>query len=382
MSALRSNLFLLALGLSLLGTVMVYSATYREFGAHYLFVRAAHVALGVLAFLLASRVRYTLWRRLAPWLYLGTVAGLVLVFVPGVGVRAGGAWRWVDLGFFTLQPGELAKLAAVISLSCAAARLPAGAGLPARALGAVGVLFGLVLVEPDFGTSLVVLAGAAGVLWASEVRTRDLLLCGAAAGAALVAVMLLAPYRRERFVTFLDPWAAADGSGYQVVQGMLAISSGGLFGEGAGAGSRSAAVPELATDMIFALVGEELGLLGMAAVIVAFGLLGAWGVQVALAAPSALARCMAFGLTAVLCVQALLNMGAVMVVLPLAGITLPFVSYGGSSLLVSFAAVGVLYRISEDGERAREVRGGRRPPARRDSGRRYGRPRDPRAVRG
>ncbi|BBL78952.1 stage V sporulation protein E [Rubrobacter xylanophilus] len=383
MSALRSNLFLLALGLSLLGLAMVYSATYREFGSHYLVVRAAHVVVGVVVFWLASRVRYTVWRRIAPWLYLGTVAGLLLVFVPGVGVRAGGAWRWVDLGFFTLQPGELAKLAAVVTLSCAVARLPAGSGLPLRALGAVGVLFGLVLVEPDFGTSLVVLGGMAGVLWASEVRTRDLLGCGAAAFAVLVAVMLLAPYRRERFMTFLDPWAVADGSGYQVVQGMLAISSGGLFGEGAGAGSRSAAVPELPTDMIFALVGEELGFVGMAAVIAAFGMLGLYGVRVALTAPSALARCMASGITAMLCVQAVLNMGAVMVVLPLAGITLPFVSYGGSSLLVSFAAVGILYRISEDGERAREVVGGERSAdARGDSGRRHGRPRDPRAVRG
>lgn len=182
-------------------------------------------------------------------------------------------------------------------------------------------------------------------------------------------------------MTFLDPWAVADGSGYQVVQGMAAISSGGLFGEGAGAGDRSATVPELPTDMIFALIGEELGFLGMAAVIGAFGLLGVWGMRVALAAPSALARCLASGITAMLCVQAVLNMGAVMVVLPLAGITLPFVSYGGSSLLVSFAAVGILYRISEDGERAREVRGGR-STARGDSGRRYGRPRDPRAVRG
>jgi cell division protein FtsW len=382
LTGLRANLFLVSLGLSLLGLVMVYSATYREFGSHYLFLRIGHLALGIAAFFVVSRVRYTAWRRYAPALYLAALAGLLLVLIPGVGTEVGGARRWLDLGPLSIQPGEVAKLATVLILSCAVARVPPGSGLPARPLAAVGLLFVLVLVEPDFGTSVVLLAGAAGSLWASDLRTRDLVLSGAAAFVALFGVMLLAPYRRERFLTFLDPWTAADGSGYQVVQSIVAIKAGGFFGSGAGAGSQGASVPELGTDMIFALIGEELGLLGMVAVIAAFGFITLAGFGISLRAPSVMARCMAAGLTTMLAVQAIFNMGAAMVVLPLAGMTLPFISYGGSSLLVCFAAVGILCRISEDSERARVARPRLQMPAGPDRRRRYGRARDPRAVRG
>jgi cell division protein FtsW len=382
LTGLRANLFLVSLGLSLLGLVMVYSATYREFGTHYLLVRAGHLAFGVVAFFVASRVRYTAWRRYAPGLYFAVLLGLMLVLVPGVGVEVGGSRRWLDLGPVQVQPGEFAKLAAIVVLSCAVARVPPGSRLPLKPLAAVGVLFALVLVEPDFGTSVVLLAGVAGVLWASDLRTRDLVLSGAAALVALFGVMLLAPYRRERFLTFLDPWAAAEDSGYQVVQSMVAIKAGGVFGSGAGAGAQGVFVPQLDTDMIFALIGEELGLLGMVAVISAFGFLTLAGLAVSLRAPSVMARCLAAGLTTMLAVQAIFNMGAVMVVLPLAGITLPFISYGGSSLLVCFVAVGILCRISEDSERARVARPRLREYAIPDSRRRYGRARDPRALRG
>ena len=382
MTGLRANLFFVSLGLSLLGLVMVYSATYREFGTHYLLLRGAHVALGVVAFFLASRVRYTAWRRYAPALYLAVLVCLVLVLIPGIGTEVGGARRWLDFGPLSLQPGEFAKLAAVLMLGCAVARVPPGSGLPLRPLAAVGVLFALVLVEPDFGTSVVLLAGAAGVLWASELRTWDLMLSAVAAFVVLLGVMWLAPYRRERFMTFLDPWAAADGSGYQVVQSMVAIKAGGFFGSGAGAGAQGTTVPELGTDMIFALIGEELGLFGMMVVIAAFGFVTLAGFRISLRAPSVLGRCVAAGLTTMLAVQAIFNVGAAMVVLPLAGMTLPFISYGGSSLLVCFAAVGILYRISEDSERAREAKPRARKTANTHRRRGYGGARDTRALRG
>jgi cell division protein FtsW len=378
---LRTNIFLTVLGLSLLGLVMVYSATYRDFGVHYLVVKAAHLALGVLVFALASRVRYTAWRRYAPALYALVLAGLVLVLVPGIGTEVGGARRWLDFGPVSLQPAEFAKIAAVLVLGCAVARLPAGSGLPLKPLAVVGVLLALVLLEPDFGTSVVLLAGVAGTLWASELRTRDLVFAGVGAVAVLFVVMLLAPYRRERFAMFLDPWAVADGPGYQVVQSIIAIRAGGFFGSGAGSGGQGTTVPELGTDMIFALVGQELGLLGMVVVIFAFGFVTYAGYEVAHRAPSVMGRCVAAGLTTMLAAQAVCNIGAAMGVLPLAGMTLPFVSYGGSSLVMCFAAVGMLYRISEDSERAREVRG-RASVAGLDRGRRYGGARDPRAVRG
>ena len=388
MTALRTNLFAVALGLSLLGNVMVYSATSRNFETHYLIVRFAHLALGMIAFFAATRVRYTSWRALAPGVYILVLASLVLVLIPGIGTEIGGARRWFDLGPLSLQPAEFAKLAAVLLLSCAVARARPGSGLPVWPVLAVGLLLGLVLLEPDFGTSVVVAAGAAGVLWASELRTRDLLAFGGAVFVALLGMMLLAPYRRDRFMAFLDPWSVSEGSGYQIVQSMVAIKAGSFFGSGIGAGAEDVFLPEVQTDMIFALIGAEFGLLGMVAVIGAFSFLAIAGFKIALNAPSVMGRCLAAGLATMLTVQATFNVGAVMGVFPLTGITLPFVSYGGSSVLVCFAAVGILYRISEDGERAREAKPSKASTgnvgrvAGLDRRRRNGGTRDPRALRG
>jgi cell division protein FtsW len=380
MSSLRANLFLVALGLSMLGLVMVYSATYREFGTGFLLERCFHMVLGAGIFVVTSRIRYTAWRKYAPAVYLIVLVSLVLVLVPGVGSQINGARRWLDLGPLTVQPAEFAKLAAVLILSCAVARLPAGSGLPVKPLAMVGALFALVFVEPDFGTSVIVLSGVAGVLWASEVKTRDLVLSGFVGLVVVAGMMMLEPYRRERFLTFLNPWASTDGSSYQVVQAMVAIKAGGFFGSGAGSGGQGPYVPEIGTDMVFALIGEELGLIGMVAVIAAFGFIALAGLRIALNAPSVMARCVAAGLTTMLTVQAIFNIGAAMVILPLAGMTLPFVSYGGSSLLVCFAAVGILYRISEDSELAREIKP--RQAKGPDSRRRDGGARHPRTVRG
>ena len=387
--SLRTNLFVVALALALFGNVMVYSATAKDFGTHYLVVRSAHVAFGVVAFLVAKGVRYTSWRKIAPALYLVVLASLVLVLIPAFGTEVGGARRWFDLGPVSVQPAEFAKLAAIFLLSCAVARARPGTGLPLRPIAGVGLLVLLVFLEPDFGTSVVIAAGAAGVLWASELRTGDLLLAGAAAFVALVGMMFLEPYRRDRFLTFLDPWSVSEGSGYQIVQSMVAIKAGSFFGAGTGAGEGGVAVPEVQTDMIFALIGEELGLLGMVAVIGAFGFLTIASFKIALDAPSVMARCLASGLATMLAVQTSFNIGAAMGAFPLAGMTLPFVSYGGSSMIVCFVTVGILYRISEDGERAREVEtrkkrtgGAKGRPAGLDRRRRNGGTRDPRALRG
>lgn len=385
MTAPRANLFVVALALALLGTVMVYSATAAQSGM--LIVRSAHVVAGVVAFLIARQVRYTLWRKLALPGYFVVLLSLVLVLVPGIGTEVGGARRWFDLGPFYLQPAEFAKLAVVLLLACAVARVRPGSGVPVAPVLAVGAVFVLVLIEPDFGTSVVIAAGAAGVLWASELRTRDLLIGGVVALAALVGAMFLAPYRRQRFLTFLDPESVADGAGYQIVQSMTAIRSGSYFGAGAGAGDGGTLIPEVHTDMIFALIGEELGLLGMTCVIGAFAFLALTALRISLAAPTVMGRCLSAGLATMLAVQATFNIGAAMGVLPLAGMTLPFVSYGGSSMIVCFVAVGILYRISEDGEIARGASRPRNRTTGRDAEgpdrrRRDGGTRDPRAVRG
>lgn len=380
MRRLRVNLFLVVLGLSLLGLVMIYSATSAEEGQKHLLVRSAHVIVGVGAFVAVSRVRYTLWRRLAPALYLAALLSLILVLIPGIGTEVGGARRWLDLGVTSVQPAEFAKIAAVVAVGCAVSRREAQESLPVRPLLAVGLLFALVLMEPDFGTAAILLAGVGGALWASEVRTRQLLAACGLLSAGMVGVMLAAPYRRERFRSFLRP-GGEEGSGYQVAQSIDAIKSGDLLGAGVGGGMQGNFIPELGTDMIFALIGEELGLLGMGLVIGSFLFIALTGLSIAVHAPSVLGRSLAGGLTVMLCVQSALNIGGVMGILPLAGMPLPFVSYGGSSLIVSFLAIGILYRISEDGERVGEVRS-KRPSPRAYRGRRNGGTRHPRSVRG
>lgn len=384
-ATLRTNLFLVVLALSLVGLVMVYSATYSEFGTHYLLIRTGHIVLGLVAFVIVRQIRYTAWRRFAPVLYVAVFASLVLVLIPGIGMEAGGARRWLDLGVISLQPAEFAKIAAVVILSAAIARYRPGSAMPVWALVGVGLLFGLVILEPDFGTSVVLLTGVAGVLWASEVRTRDFLLASVVVVMGLVGIMILEPYRRERLLTFLDPWSASEGSGYQIVQSLVAIRSGDFFGAGAGSGAQGSVIPEVQTDMIFALIGEELGLFGMAVVIAAFCFIAVAGFKISLDAPSVMARCLAAGLTTMLAAQAIFNIGAAMNVLPLAGMTLPFISYGGSSLMVSFAAVGILHRISEDSERAREIKPRKKRPSSAtslDRRRRNRGARNARAVRG
>ena len=204
--ALRTNLFVVALALALFGNVMVYSATAKDFGTHYLVVRSAHVAFGVVAFLVAKRVRYTSWRKIAPVFYFVVLASLVLVLIPAFGTEVGGARRWFDLGPASVQPAEFAKLAAIFLLSCAVARARPGSGLPLRPIAGVGLLVVLVFLEPDFGTSVVVAAGAAGVLWASELRTADLLLAG---GAAFGGTIVRAPQLMHGKVSMI----AHDGAG-------------------------------------------------------------------------------------------------------------------------------------------------------------------------
>ncbi len=403
MMKLRTNLLMVALGLALLGLTMVYSATAEQYGPTYLLTHLSHLVLGLVVFAVVSRVRYPAWRRLAPWVYGASLLSLALVLIPGIGVVAGGARRWLEIGPLSLQPSEFAKIASIIVLSCAVSKgyaMRKGAGLldVSKPLLAIGVLLGLILLQPDFDTTVVLVAGLAGVLLASELRTRGLFVAGGVGVVALAGVMVAEPYRRERLFSYLDPWSEAQGDGYQIVQALSAIKSGGLLGTGPGAGEMSETVPEIGTDMIFALIGEELGLPGMLAVIGGFCFIALAGFKIALGAPSVLGRCMAAGIATVLVVQATFNMGATLGVLPLSGMTLPFISSGGSSIMVSFAAVAILYRISEDSERARDVKPGRgsrageRPAAPRertprraaagdDSGRRYGRTRDPRAVR-
>jgi cell division protein FtsW len=316
-----------------------------------------------------SRLPLERLRALAPSL---VVTALVLCLgVLVVGERINGARRWITVGPLVFQPSELAKLAVVVWTAAYLSRRPPPRTLQelSRPLGILVLVFaGLVLVEPDLGTALTLLLVVGAILLISGTRVRLLASAyGIVLGLAAIAAWS-SPYRRDRLLTFLDPWKDPTGAGLQNVQALISFGSGGVFGRGLGQGIEPLHyLPEAHTDMMFAVVGEELGLVGVTLVIMAFGAFAYAGIRLAIACRDPFAKRLAAGVTALVCGQAAINMAAVIGVAPLTGIPLPFVSYGGSSLVVMLVGVGVLLNIARDG--------GRAAAAVPDRGRRDGRPR-------
>ena len=352
---LESNiLVLVTLGLVAFGLVMVYSASSAratlaaDDPAYYLKRQGAYALLGVVALVFLSRTDFRRLRYLVPPLLLASFALLVAVLVLGTPVN--GARRWLTLGPATLQPSELAKLALALWIAAYLSRSPAPQSLR-ELLRPIGVVFGaalaLILVEPDLGTAIAIVVMLAAVLVVAGTRFSTLAGAGAIGVSLIAAAIWLEPYRRERILSFLDPWQDPQGAGFQSVQAMLALGSGGFFGVGLGESVQKVYyLPEASTDMIFAIIGEELGLFGAFAVLAAFVVFGYAGFNIALACRDRFGKLLAAGLTALICGQAAVNVSAVMGLAPLTGIPLPFVSYGGSSLVVMLASVGILLNIA------------------------------------
>lgn len=351
--------------LSLIGVIMVFSASAVVAGArfhdsiYFLKRQAMWLAAGFMVLHLASRIDYAVWRKLAPWILGGTALLLVVVLIPSLGLVVKGARRWLRLGPFSLQPAELFKVAVVLYVASYLARredrlTQFKTGLLPPLL-VVGFLSGLVLLQPDLGT--VVVVGTVLLLMFFLAGARPMHLLGLILAALPVAALLVlrSNYRRQRLMTFLEPWKDAADAGFQVTQSFLAFGSGGLFGVGLGEGKQKLFfLPEAHTDFVLALVGEELGLMGTAAIMLLFVALVLKGFQIAANAREPFGRHLAMGITLLIGVQVLVNAGVVTGVLPTKGLTLPLVSYGGSSLVVSLLAVGVLLSISRDRQQRRQ----------------------------
>jgi cell division protein FtsW len=290
----------------------------------------------------------------------------VLIVAPEIN----GAKRWFVLGPASFQPSEVAKLAlclfAAVYLS-RRSRPPQTLGELAKPLGLLTAIFcGLILLEPDLGTTITLCGTMFAIFLVAGVPWRPLLAAAVVAiGVGLIAIWA-EPYRRARVFSFLDPWSDAQGDGFQIVQALIGFGSGGVTGEGLGESVQKVLyLPEAHTDMIFAVVGEELGLLGSAAVIAAFAAFAFAGFRIALRSKDPFGKLLAAGITSLVCGQASLNLAAVLGIAPLTGIPLPFVSYGGSSLVVLLAGVGILLNIAVNGEVVRA----RVPDRRRRDGR-------------
>ncbi|HLX32573.1 MAG TPA: putative lipid II flippase FtsW [Gaiellaceae bacterium] len=353
-------LVLVTTALVLFGLVMVYSATSGSAALGnanpqgYVERQALFALAGLVVLLVLSRMDLEKLRAVAPTL-IGT-ALILCLGVLAVGTRINGARRWIAVGPLVFQPSELAKLAIVIWTASYLTRRPAPRTLQelARPIGAlVGLFAVLVLVEPDLGTALTILLVVGAILLVSGTR---LPLLATAYGIVIALAGVAAwssPYRRDRLLTFLDPWKDPTGAGLQNVQALISLGSGGIFGRGLGQGIEPLHyLPEAPTDMIFAVVGEELGLVGVTLVLMAFCAFAYAGIRLAIGCRDPFAKRLAAGLTALVCGQAAINIAAVVGVAPLTGIPLPFVSYGGSSLVVMLGAVGVLLNIARNGGRA------------------------------
>ena len=352
-------LTLVTLGLTAFGIVMVYSATSASAaigGANpmsYLERQGTFAFVGLAGMLAATRVPYRRLRALAPMLVVTALGGCLAVLVLAQPVN--GARRWIALGPLSLQPSELAKLALAVWLAAYLARRPAPTTLK-ELWRPVGVLVGLfavvILAEPDLGTTIAICAMVAAVLLVAGTPLRTLAAGVGIATAVGILAVWIEPYRRARVFSFLNPWHDAQGAGFQIVQAQIGLGSGGIFGDGLGQGVQKIHyLPEAHTDMIFAVIGEELGLLGATALIAAYAAFAWAGLRVALECRDPFGKRLAAGLTALVCGQAAINVAAVLGLAPLTGIPLPFVSYGGSSLVVDLVAVGVLLNIA-GGERA------------------------------
>ncbi|MBI1847458.1 MAG: putative lipid II flippase FtsW [Candidatus Rokubacteria bacterium] len=357
---LTPDMWLLAVAALLLslGVVMVYSASAivaaDRFRDPYFFLKKQlfWAALGAGCLWAALHVDYRRLERLS-WPLLGLAAGLlVLVLVPPFAQPINGTRRWLRLGGASFQPVELAKLALVIHLAAFLARRRETLGDFwrgfVRPLAVAGVLAALVLAETDLGNCLALLALTFGLLFLAGAPVRYLGYVAAPAAALVAFAVFLAPYRLRRITPFLAPWQDPRGSGFQIIQSWLALGSGGWLGRGIGESKQKLFyLPEAHTDFIFAVIGEELGLAGGLALLGLFVVLVWRGLRVGLRAPEPFGAYLALGITVLLATQTIVNLGAVTGLLPTKGLPLPFISFGGSALLVTMLATGVLLNVSQ-----------------------------------
>jgi cell division protein FtsW len=341
--------------LSMLGLVMVLSASaasaLREQGSSWFYFErhAVWLCVGVVALLVTMRIDYRVWQRLARPLFLLSVTLLTLVLIPGVGVTVNGSTRWLGRGALTVQPSEIAKLALVVFCADLLARRPLwNAQLTMRPVIVVlGYVSFLLMMQPNLGTTIIVASIVLTILFCYGLPLRNFAPV-AMAGVAVTALLAVAePYRMRRLIGFRDVWNNRGGDGYQTFQSLISISNGGITGVGLGASrGKWGYLPFAHTDFMFSIIAEELGLVGALSVILLFFAIGVLGIATASHAPDQFGMLMAMGITSWILVQAFMNIGVTLGLLPVTGVPLPFLSSGGSSLVVTLAAFGILLNIA------------------------------------
>ncbi len=355
----RPDLFLLlaTLLLAVIGTVMIYSASsilsMERFhdGQFFLKKQLVFLAIGFAGMVISTRLSYYKLRKLAwPGLIFSAFL-LVLLLVPHIGIKAGGAVRWLDFGVFSLQVSEIAKMALIIFLASfftenytQVRNFKQGILIPSSI---TGILIVLILVQPDFGTSLIMAAIVFIMIYLAGGRILHLAALLMIFAPAALWLLFNKSYRLARLMAFLNPWEDPQRSGFQIIQSLLSFGNGGLFGVGIGDGMQKLFyLPEPHTDFILSVIAEESGFLGVSAILVLYIIIIFRGFRISLNAPDIFGNLLAAGLTALLALEAFINIAGVMGIVPLKGLALPFLSYGGSSLIMSMILIGILLNIS------------------------------------
>ncbi|WP_425490383.1 stage V sporulation protein E [Heyndrickxia vini] len=350
-------LIIVTLTLLTVGLIMVYSASAIwanfKFDDSFFFAKRQllFAGIGVIAMFFIMNVDYWTWRSWAKVILIVCFLLLVMVLIPGIGMERNGSRSWIGVGAFSIQPSEFIKLAMIAFLAKFLSEqqkyittIKKGL-LPSLSL--VFLAFGMIMLQPDLGTGTVMLGTCIVMIFIAGARIFHFVILGSIGVGGFVALILSAPYRMARITSFLDPWQDPQGSGFQIIQSLFAIGPGGLFGLGLGESRQKFFyLPEPQTDFIFAILSEELGFIGGTFVLLLFSLLLWRGIRIALGAPDLYGSFLAVGIISMVAIQVMINIGVVTGLMPVTGITLPFLSYGGSSLTLMLMAIGVLLNIS------------------------------------
>lgn len=344
--------------LVLFGNLMIYSASSiwaeYKFGDKYYFLtrQMLFTTIGFVAMYFISKVNYRIYKQKATLIFFITLALLILVLIPGIGLVRGGAQSWIGVGNFSIQPSEFMKFSLVVLLSKYLSTHYKDLQSFKYLIGTLMIVitvFGLIMLQPDFGTGIVILLGCVLLLFTAGVLLRWFVYFSMIGVVGIVGLVISAPYRLERILSFLDPWKDPLGSGFQIIQSLYAIAPGGIFGHGLfNSRQKYYYLPEPQTDFIFAIITEELGLIGGVILITLFCYLCIKILLLAIKTTDLFAQFLCIGIGSMLFVQFFINIAVVIGLIPVTGITLPLISYGGSSLVITLMMLGVVLNISKE----------------------------------
>lgn len=352
----RKTIYLIILlFLALFGVLMIYSsssiwAMYKTGNKYYYLIRQSiFLLLGLIAFTISSKIPYTFWKKHSNKILLISVILLILVLIPGIGLKRGGARSWIGILEFSIQPSEIAKIALIIFTSKFLAN---NQGIMRSNkyfylyMLLVGFIFGLIILEPDFGSGIILVSSVVLMLFIDGIKIKNIIIGIILCILMVVVMILVAPYRLERIKAFLDPWSDPLGSGFQTIQSLYAISPASLFGYGLfNSIQKYFYLPEPQTDFIFAIIVEEFGVIGGCFIIFLFLILIYYGFILSKDLKDPFASYLVFGITGLLLIQVFTNIAVVIGLIPVTGVTLPLISYGGSSLVITLFMFGIIYNI-------------------------------------